>query len=348
MTLWILRRLASDMFARRATTNWRLLLPAVFMCCVRVVSQLATLKRLLALKNYRNYVCAAKTDDTFHFLSHRAYLMDGLSSSQRVEYVTAHYEHEQATFRGTYAPNVYLGKGICLWRYQADSTCVSLQLEMAPRRAAEGELSVTLYVDGVRLHSMSFNWAPGILIGVSHTRIPFIPCNQGRGKGSDAAFAAFNAAFPNNSPSFFCFSAMQGLALGAGFDAIAGLKSEFNPYFLRKPVNTFQNSYDNFWTSLGGVDTSGKAYVVALPFYSKPITDIKAKYRKRAASRRIWWEHISASSRASIQQYLLAPADFSSISAHYPNPSATTPWIPEGPVLHAARKRTERVDSLSF
>ena len=41
-------------------------------------------------------------------------------------------------------------------------------------------------------------------------------------------FAAFEEAFPNNSPSFFCFAAMQGVAQALGIDQVVAEEKEWN------------------------------------------------------------------------------------------------------------------------
>ena len=308
MTAWILRRLASDLFERWRHTSWLIVVPTILMCSLRVLTQLRNLRKLLQLDVYRECVCVAATDDAFHFLSHHNYLIAGLSLKQRMQSVLDHYQFEQTTFGRLYGSKVYLDDGICLWHHQADNIRFEIILEMAPRRDTEGELNVSFYVNAIRLHCLGFNWINGSLIGLPQQILPFIARNQGRSNHTEQAFNAFNLVFPNNSPGFFCFAAMQGVTLAVGLDTIAGVKTAFNVTFARRPLENFHNAYDSFWTALGGVNATDNAFRMRLPFYDKPITEIKAKYRKRAAHRRRLWSEISAASHNSMQPYLLHQA----------------------------------------
>src|SRR6476620_9567713 len=108
--------------------------------------------------------------------------------------------------------------------------------------------------------------------------------------------AAFNQACPNNSPSFFCFAAMQGIAKAIGSAHIVAIKGNVSICFKNKDKDkeksNFANAYDKFWTSLGGMEMPCGKYLIALPFHSKPLEKINAKHRKRASMRRSFWNDI--------------------------------------------------------
>jgi hypothetical protein len=130
--------------------------------------------------------------------------------------------------------------------------------------------------------------------GVDSPMVPFVARNQGRWTDSDLAFAAFEQAFPNNSPSFFCFAAMQGVAQAVGMDQLVAIKRSVHPAYDPDSVKHFANAYDGFWKILGGVELPGPGYLIALPFYLKPLSDMPRKHRKRAAARHEYWGEIGA------------------------------------------------------
>lgn len=240
MNIWIIRRLGKALIARwRQEGCLKFLFTAIW--SLRVLAHLRDIKALLQLDLYRNCVCVAANENTFHFLSQRTYLVAGLSASNRLQCVLSHYLFEEATFGPQYWSKVYLEEGICLWSQEAGETLFAVVLKIAPRWHLEGELSLTFYTNEICLHAVSFNWITGSLIGAPQQTLPLIARNPGRGFDSEQAFAAFNLVFPNNSPSFFCFAAMQGLTLAVGLNSIAGVKASFKPpYLQRKSKNRLQ------------------------------------------------------------------------------------------------------------
>jgi uncharacterized protein VirK/YbjX len=237
-----------------------------------------------------------------------------------VQAVLSHYRFEETTFNGGYMDAVYGQRSLPLWQHEADGSSFTIQLEMTSRSNAEGDLTIALIADGKCLHRLSFSWLEGDMVGVDTPVVPFIARNQGRWVDSGAAFEAFERVFPNNSPSFFCFAAMQGIALALGMDKVVAIRSEAHIAYDPDPEKHFANAYDGFWKILGGEDMPGRdGYLIPLPFYVKPLSEMPSKHRKRAALRREHWRLIGDASRAVIQRHLLHAR------AHVAHPAA----IPE-------------------
>ena len=305
----ILAHLTRHWMARRGHDS----LPSWGLCVARSLRVLAYYREhraLCRLGVYRNHVARTAHDDLFHHLSHRDYLIRDLSPRERVRAVLSHYRFEDATFDAGYLDAVYVRRSLPLWQYEADGSSFLLQLEMASRSNAEGDLTIALVADGKCLHRLSFSWLDGDMAGVDRPVVPFVARNQGRWIDSGAAFEAFERIFPNNSPSFFCFAAMQGIALGLGMDRIVAIRSEAHIAYDPDPEKHFTNAYDGFWKILGGVEMPGRpGYLIALPFYVKPLSEMPSKHRKRAALRREHWRMIGESARVAVGRHLLhAPA----------------------------------------
>jgi uncharacterized protein VirK/YbjX len=259
---------------------------------------------LCQLDVYRNYVLASSSDDPFHHLSRRGYLADGLSARQRVQCVLSHYRFEETTFNAAYKQAVYAAGGLTLWRQAVDGSEFLIRLEMASRSSAEGDLTIALVAEGKVLHRLSFSWIDGGVAGLPLPLVPFVARNQGRWTEANEAFEAFDRCFPNNSPSFFCFAAMQGVAQAVGMDQVAAVKCASHIAYDPNDDKQFANAYDGFWKILGGVEMPGKAWRIALPFYLKPLADMPSKHRKRAAQRREYWRAIGDGARATLQRHL--------------------------------------------
>jgi len=262
-------------------------------------------RQLLALDIHRRYVALAH-DDVFHHLSHRHYLAKGLSLRQRVQCVLAHYRFEEGAFDAAYKRAVYRNGGLLLWRLEdaAGRRRFEIRLEMAPRLSAEGDLTIAMRADGACLHRLSFSWVDGAFAGVAAPVVPFIARNQGHRLDAAAAFAAFEQAFPHNSPGFFCFAALQGIALALGMRQAVAVKAACQSAWKPADARHFANAYDGFWESLGGVPMAGRCWRIALPFHLKPLSGVPARHRKRAALRRGYWQAIERSARLALQRHL--------------------------------------------
>jgi hypothetical protein len=277
---------------------------------LRVLGWYREHRALCALEVYRKHLARPGSDDPFPHLSQRDYLVKGLGASQRVQAVLSHYRFEESTFDAAYLQAVYGEHALALWEHEADGSRFAIRLEMASRGNAEGDLTVALVADGACLHRLSFSWIPGAMAGTDIPVVPFIARNQGRWADAGTAFDAFERAFPNNSPSFFCFAAMQGIALAVGLDRVVAVRGESHIAYDPDPEKHFANAYDGFWKILGGAEIPGRdGYLIPLPFYVKPLSEMPSKHRKRAAQRREHWRIIGDSARTVLQRHLLhAPA----------------------------------------
>nr|WP_314545225.1 DUF535 family protein [uncultured Massilia sp.] len=301
----IFAHLTRDWRARRSQSslpNWLLSIAR----SLRVLAWPRDHRALCDLGVYRKHVMAAGNDDPFHHLSHRDYLMKGMPARARVQAVLSHYRFEETTFDEAYQQAVYGERRLPLWQHEADGSTFTIQLEMASRSNAEGDLTVALLADGKCLHRLSFSWLDGAMAGVDLPVVPFIARNQGRWADSGTAFDAFERVFPNNSPSFFCFAAMQGIVQAVGIDRVVAIRSEAHIAYDPDPEKHFANAYDGFWRILGGTEIEGRpGYLIPLPFYVKPLSEMPSKHRKRAAQRREHWRLIGESARAVLQRHLL-------------------------------------------
>lgn len=248
-----------------------------------------------------------------HQLGQRDYLMRGMDARDRLRCVLAHYRFEDATFNATfnaaYHDAVYDGPGIALWRHESQDGDFALTLgaNAQDENDGEGDLTIALTVDGVLLHRLSWTWVEGALFGIDLAATPTLPLvtrNQGRWNESGAAFEAFENVFPNNSPSFFCFAALQGMAQLLGVDRVLAVRATshlaYAPRQDEAQARAFENSYDGFWRILGGAELDARSYLIPLPFYLKPLQDMPSKHRKRAAQRREYWRAIGEATRATL------------------------------------------------
>jgi uncharacterized protein VirK/YbjX len=275
---------------------------------LRVLLFYRTHLQLLGFEIYRKHLTQVH-DDVFHHLSHRDYLARRLTLRQRVRCVSTHYRFEEQYFDTAYKQAVYRDGGLPLWRRDGEGGPFELRLEMASRLNAEGDLTILALAGGKCLHRLSFSWVDGAFAGIdTPSLLPFIARNQGHRASMPelaGAIDAFERAFPNNSPSFFCFAALQGIALALGMDQAVAVKSSWQCAYDPADDKRCANAYDGFWQTLGGVALPGRGWRIALPFHQKPLGEMAAKHRKRAVMRRTYWREIGEEAGVAIKRHLV-------------------------------------------
>lgn len=225
--------------------------------------------------------------------------------------VPAHVRFEDATFNRAYHEAVHSEPGLVLWQQDGEHGRFLLRLQSAAHAGHEGELTLSLVADGAILHRLSWTWRDGAGCMGWDTPLPVVPFltrNAGLWRDAGAAFEAFEHAFPNNSPSFFCFAALQGAAQALGIDRVVAVRATAHPAYEAAQDAAFQNAYDGFWRILGGVEMDAHNYLITLPFYLKPLQDMPSKHRKRAAQRREHWRAIGDAARTTLLRHM-APGD---------------------------------------
>jgi uncharacterized protein VirK/YbjX len=167
----------------------------------------------------------------------------------------------------------------------------------------EGDLSIVLSVDNVVLHRINFSWLADTQDG---TVTPFLACSQRRSNFTETLLA-FERDFPQDSPAFFCFAAVEGLARVVGCTAILAVRSH-EQICARKgrDATHFKSSYDNFWRALGGWDCGRQGFLVPLPAHGKPLRKRSSSHRRRAQKRRAHWKAIEAATVETLEPFLSA------------------------------------------
>lgn len=287
------------LFEMYATSHWLLSI----LRPLRVLAYREAHWKLLALPVYKQFGATMLRGDPFHHISHRRYLRQGLTVRQRVQYVYQHYAFESRQWTDDYRQAVYGGPGLELWRSHGGGAVFTIRLEAGRRDVPEGDLSIVLSVENAALHRINFSWLADTQDG---TVTPFLGASQAGPRSSNTeALFAFERDFPQNSPAFFCFAAVEGVARVVGCTAILAVRSH-EQICARKGRRTahFKSSYDNFWRALGGWDCGRQGFLVPLPAHEKPLSKLSRNHRRRAQKRRRHWKAIEAATVETLEPFL--------------------------------------------
>jgi hypothetical protein len=212
----------------------------------------------------------------------------------------SHARFEETTFNRTYRDAVHGSAGLILWQHDGEHGRFALQLRTAQRDDSQDGLTLTLLANDAVLHRLSWTWADGAQLALPVASVPLVTHNAGLWRNAGPAFDAFERAFPNNSPSFFAFAALQGAAQALGIDRVLALRATAHPAYQEDQHATFESGYDGFWRILGGAEYDARHYQITLPFYLKPLADMPSKHRKRAAQRREQWRAIAEAAHSAL------------------------------------------------
>jgi uncharacterized protein VirK/YbjX len=167
----------------------------------------------------------------------------------------------------------------------------------------EGDLSIVLSVDNAALHRISFSWLADTEDG---TVTPFLASSQTWPHSCNTdALLAFERDFPQNSPAFFCFAAVEGVARVVGCTAILAVRGHEQICADKgRGATHFKSSYDNFWQALGGWDCGRQGFFVPLPAHEKSLRTLSSSHRRRAQKRRGRWKAIEAATVETLEPFL--------------------------------------------
>lgn len=254
---------------------------------------------LQALPIYVNHVCAAVPADRFYHFSRRDYLCKHLKLGQRSEAFIHHLSVDQQHMTACFHDALYLGPGLELWHCERDERRYSIRLFRAVHAINEGELKIALLVGAEPLHTIGFSWMPpGLNPDRSGGLAPFVVRTQGRWRVDTGPQEQFEQDFPHNSPSYFCYAAMQGIALAVGADHVYAVCGQRQACYEGETTAHFVRAYDGFWEALGGKQASELCFRIPAPFPLKPLSEVSTKHRKRSATRRAHWQSIEAAVRS--------------------------------------------------
>ena len=267
----------------------------------RMLGEREGLARLFAIPAFARLMTAQPGADAFFFISHRHFLSRGFGGAERLACALDHFQFEQAHFTPTLLPALH-GEGLLLWR---DPAGHDLRLRANAATRHEGPLSLLLGHRGEALHELSFAWIEASRLGPDAGAGPVLFATRNQSVRPDAsALARFRAEFPQNSPAYFAFAALNGLARALGQTRIVGVRDTHQIAYEACYATGFRRSYDDFWLGFGGLPLERHGVEIRVPVTVAPLSELKAKHRARARQRREHWRGIASAAEAALSPYV--------------------------------------------
>jgi uncharacterized protein VirK/YbjX len=216
----------------------------------------------------------------------RAYLWNGLDAHQRVTAQLAFFDWFLAKFKLAGTLSFYESEPVSLAKIRHNETEFEVMLSPSRGLAREGELMVSLHMNGCMLLRSSVSVLPAEMLGLSSGgHALFVGCFQGTSNTKDLIKQA-TQALERTKPTFILLNALQALAKAWGLVGIVGVadkKHAYASYFsLSKRISI---SYDDVWKQLGAVEqTVHQHWLLPLVWEARPEHEVESK--KRSALKR--------------------------------------------------------------
>lgn len=231
--------------------------------------------------------------DLFQHLRHQYYLSKQLSTRQRLEVALYHHDYQFRRHTDAYLEQVYRAEGLTLWQEEVDGTHFCIRLAASRDLSWEGDLSVTLHANGVRLSIMSYSYVDASLFGAGSGPLMFITRNQSDPQRPEQQL--FRQSFRHTTPQYFCLAAVFGVAQAHGMDRIAAVRHQAQIACTPDNEAILKNSYDEFWRAFHATELDAQSFALPVPMTLTPLSELRAKHRGRAMERRRAWADIGLS-----------------------------------------------------
>lgn len=236
----------------------------------------AFLLRVMLHKNTR-VLCRLHPRLPYKYLVEYASL--ALTTEQRRLLMIDHYDFVQKHFVGNFSDCISQGR-ICLWERESDTGRMAIHLDFPAKMHTEGELCLTLTMDGLALYRMIFIVGSGALLGVDAANAVLITCIQGLRDAPHVRAASMRCH--DVHPAELLMAALTGVAETVQIATLVGIRTRDQ---IADCGRTFF-SYDDFFSKYGKLQDQPGSYIIRLPIEQKNIALIAAKHRNRTRTKR--------------------------------------------------------------
>lgn len=174
--------------------------------------------------------------------------------------------------------------GVGLWHHAHEGDRYDIALRYPYKYNHDGDLCLSLDLNGDNICIVTFSIAPGVLVGVADGQVLLVSGIQGIA-GKIAQIRQATEICNNVSPAHMLLFAAQTLAAQMGIKTMVGM-GQGRAQSAVTVAGQHAFDYDGFWMPMVGVEEPRQFYHAALPFTDKPIESIPAKHRGRARKRR--------------------------------------------------------------
>lgn len=230
----------------------------------------------------------------------RAYLWTGLSGPQRMAGQLAFFDWLQTKFSLPFVLSFFETERVSIAKIQQGGADFDIMLGPARGLGREGELMVTLHINGTLLMRSSVSVLPASLLGLTganadadNSHAMFVGGFQGVSNTKDLIKQA-TQALERTKPVFILLNALQAMAQAWGLVGLVGVADKqhaYASYFsLSKRISM---SYDELWQQLGATEKTAQGqWVLPLVWEPRPESEVESKKRSALKRRNVMRQQI--------------------------------------------------------
>lgn len=241
----------------------------------------------------------------FKYLTHD-YLVRGLSTAERASCFMHHYRRMHDALADSLLRQILL-RDVVLHAIAAGDHCFILTLGLSRDFDKEGEISLTLSVDGLPVFLMSFSIVPGKIVGAKAGEVLLISRVQGM-KGVYQQVQLATKALHDVAPDALLFAALQGIAVAFGIGEIAAVTASRQSSFTADSSAEFNQAYDRFFQGLEIPQTPDGFFLAPVPVEGKPMAQIKKGHKIRTKQKRAFKQSVQSACADFLAQHMANPA----------------------------------------
>jgi uncharacterized protein VirK/YbjX len=234
----------------------------------------------------------------------------GFSARTRLRVSVSHYSYLREAL-----PVHFLGRlferPVTLWGAELAVHRFSVLLTFPRPDDQEGDLALTLKIDGLPLCTTSFVFCDGKLVGADAAHVMLVARMQG-GVGRFERVRQATQICHDVAPADLLMAALAGVATAFGVEMLVGVSTHDQVSLsLEQGAPPFFD-YDGFWSSYGSSVSACGLHHIVLPYPEKPLESIRSKHRGRTRRKREFRARVAEGVAQTCRRWVrLPPADSS-------------------------------------
>lgn len=240
----------------------------------------------------------------FKYLT-RDYLVRGLPVRERAACFAHHYQRLATAFPPEILRRVTSSQFILLEK-EEEGRRVSVQLGFARTQVREGELALSLQVDGVTIYVLQFTIVPGWAVNSRAAEVFLVSRLQGI-KGSYPLVYLATKALCDVAPPALLLAILHGVAQVCSIDEMACISAENQFSYVASAADSFHAAYDNYWLELGATRISARFFACPIPPEEKSLAGIKNGHKSRTRKKREFKRRIAQDASLLLQGWIPQP-----------------------------------------
>lgn len=174
--------------------------------------------------------------------------------------------------------------GVILWRSNARPE-LSICLKQGNPQFRDGEMELQFRAASKVIYFMGFTLVPSNFFFEGSQEALLITRVQGS-TGYLDVFKSIKKDLMDVAVNQLLFAVMRGLSAYMGIQAIYGVSTKYQSYYVEDRFERFNSTYNLFWESLQGFRVSDSFYKIPIPYVDKDILQIAQHHRSRTRKKR--------------------------------------------------------------